>query len=79
MAEHKYFFNVTMSCDGCSNAIKRVLGRLEGVKSFDIQREAQTADVVTEESVPFEKVLQTIKNTGKKVNSAKADGVDMAV
>jgi copper chaperone CopZ len=27
---HTYKFNVTMSCGGCSGAINRVLGKLEG-------------------------------------------------
>jgi hypothetical protein len=29
-AEHKYQFNVSMSCGGCSGAIDRVLKRMEG-------------------------------------------------
>lgn len=31
MAEHTYDFNITMTCGGCSGAIERVLGRLEGL------------------------------------------------
>lgn len=27
---HTYEFNVTMTCGGCSGAIDRVLGKLEG-------------------------------------------------
>jgi len=30
-AEHTYKFNVSMSCGGCSGAVNRVLGKLEGV------------------------------------------------
>ena len=30
MSDHTYKFNVTMSCGGCSGAINRVLGKLEG-------------------------------------------------
>src|SRR5690349_2104149 len=29
-AEHKYLFNVSMSCGGCSGAVERVLKKLEG-------------------------------------------------
>jgi copper chaperone CopZ len=29
--DHTYEFNVTMSCGGCSGAIKRVLGKLDGM------------------------------------------------
>jgi copper chaperone len=30
MAEHKYSFNVTMTCGGCSGAVERVLKKTEG-------------------------------------------------
>jgi copper chaperone len=33
-AEHTYKFNVSMSCGGCSGAVNRVLGKLEGTLSF---------------------------------------------
>ncbi|KAI9246232.1 putative ATX1-antioxidant protein and metal homeostasis factor [Phascolomyces articulosus] len=63
MAE--YTFNVEMACSGCSNAVNRALGRLEGVENIDISLEKQTVVVKTE--LPREKVLETIKKTGKTV------------
>lgn len=33
MAEHKYKFNVSMSCGGCSGAVERVLKKLDGTRS----------------------------------------------
>jgi len=33
MSEHQYKFNVTMTCGGCSGAINRVLGKLDGKPS----------------------------------------------
>lgn len=30
MAEHKYDFEITMTCGGCSGAVDRVLKKLEG-------------------------------------------------
>jgi copper chaperone CopZ len=30
-AEHTYKFNVSMSCGGCSGAVNRVLGKLDGL------------------------------------------------
>lgn len=33
-AEHKYQFNVTMSCGGCSGAVERVLKKLEGASTI---------------------------------------------
>ncbi|PWY81775.1 heavy metal ion transporter [Aspergillus heteromorphus CBS 117.55] len=75
MSDHQYKFNVTMSCGGCSGAVERVLKKLNGVKSFDVNLESQTALVVADETLPYETVLATIKKTGKGVNSGEADGV----
>ncbi|KAK0251866.1 Cytosolic copper metallochaperone [Friedmanniomyces endolithicus] len=79
MAEHNYKFNVTMTCGGCSGAVERVLKKLDGVKSFDVSLDSQTANVVTADSVEYATVLEKIKKTGKKVNSGEADGVPQSV
>ncbi|KAL3420560.1 iron copper transporter [Phlyctema vagabunda] len=78
-AEHTYKFNVSMSCGGCSGAVDRVLKKLDGVKSYEVSLESQTATVVAEDSLPYEKVLATIKKTGKKVNSGEADGESKSI
>ena len=44
------------------------------MKSYDVSLDTQTATVIAEPSLEYEKVLQTIKKTGKKVNSGEADG-----
>ncbi|KAI1405605.1 hypothetical protein F4819DRAFT_444027 [Hypoxylon fuscum] len=72
--EHTYKFNVSMSCGGCSGAVNRVLGKLEGVKNYDVSLEKQEALIVAEPGLDYETVLKTIKKTGKKVNSGFADG-----
>ncbi|KAK5074324.1 Cytosolic copper metallochaperone [Lithohypha guttulata] len=79
MSEHKYRFNVTMTCSGCSGAVERVLKKLDGVKSYDVSLDTQTADVTTDESLSYEQVLEKIKKTGKTVNSGEADGSPMSV
>ncbi|KAI9039527.1 copper metallochaperone ATX1 [Aspergillus affinis] len=79
MSEHQYKFNVAMSCGGCSGAVERVLKKLEGVKTFDVSLDSQSALVTTEPSVSYETVLATIKKTGKTVNSGEADGQAMSV
>ncbi|RMD42354.1 hypothetical protein DV735_g2765, partial [Chaetothyriales sp. CBS 134920] len=79
MAEHNYKFNVSMSCGGCSGAVERVLKKLDGVKSYNVSLETQTADVVTEAGLQYEEVLEKIKKTGKTVNSGQADGVPQPV
>ncbi|KAJ8114706.1 hypothetical protein OPT61_g3485 [Boeremia exigua] len=74
MAEHNYKFNIAMSCGGCSGAVERVLKKLEGVKSYNVSLETQTADIVAEDSLSYETVLEKIKKTGKTVKSGEADG-----
>ncbi|KAJ9149809.1 hypothetical protein NKR23_g4055 [Pleurostoma richardsiae] len=76
---HTYKFNVSMSCSGCSGAVDRVLKRLDGVKSYEVSLDNQSATVVAEPGLSYEKVLQTIAKTGKKVNSGEADGVQKSV
>ncbi|SHO77543.1 Cytosolic copper metallochaperone [Malassezia sympodialis ATCC 42132] len=66
---HEYHFDVKMSCSSCSGAIERVLGKLDGVQSFDVSLEKQTVDVRA--TVPFETVLEKIKKTGKEIVDSK--------
>ncbi|RDD41399.1 Metal homeostasis factor ATX1 [Trichoplax sp. H2] len=64
MATRKvYEFNVEMACDGCSGAVKRVLGRLSEVSSIDIDMEKQKVYVTT--TLPSENILAKIIKTGK--------------
>jgi copper chaperone len=35
-AEHKYKFNVTMTCGGCSGAVERVLKKMDGTANSSI-------------------------------------------
>ncbi|EME83853.1 uncharacterized protein MYCFIDRAFT_53808 [Pseudocercospora fijiensis CIRAD86] len=79
MSEHKYKFNVTMTCGGCSGAVERVLKKLEGVKSYEVSLDKQTAEITTDDSLSYAQVLEKISKTGKKVNSGEADGVAQAV
>lgn len=56
---------------GCSNAVNRVLTKLEGVKNIDISLENQTVKVKTADSLSYDKVLETIKKTGKAVKDGE--------
>lgn len=71
MSEQKhYHFNVVMTCSGCSNAINRVLIKLEPeVSKVDISLEAQTVDVYT--TLPYETIFEKIKKTGKEIKSGE--------
>ncbi|PON46408.1 Heavy metal-associated domain containing protein [Parasponia andersonii] len=55
---------VGMSCQGCVGAVKRVLGKLEGVDSYDVDIEQQKVTVTG--NVQPETVFQTVSKTGKK-------------
>ncbi|KAI2625356.1 hypothetical protein GGS26DRAFT_563758 [Hypomontagnella submonticulosa] len=77
--EHTYKFNVSMSCGGCSGAVNRVLGKLEGVESYEVSLEKQEALVVAKPGLDYETVLKTIKKTGKKVNSGSVDGESRSI
>ncbi|KAI9928510.1 hypothetical protein ASPWEDRAFT_105606 [Aspergillus wentii DTO 134E9] len=77
--QHEYKFNVSMSCGGCSGAVDRVLKKLDGIKSYDVNLQSQTAVVVAEPSLSYDTVLATIKKTGKTVNTGEADGQSMSV
>ncbi|KAM3420786.1 hypothetical protein BST61_g4032 [Cercospora zeina] len=79
MAEHKYKFNVSMSCGGCSGAVERVLKKLDGVKEYNVSLETQTAEITTDDTLSYAQVLEKISKTGKKVNSGEADGVAQSV
>ncbi|KOS14925.1 copper chaperone [Malassezia pachydermatis] len=58
-----------MTCSACSGAVERVLGKLDGVKSYNVNLEQQTVNV--QATAPFETVLEKIKKTGKEVLSSK--------
>ena len=73
-AAHHYHFSIAMSCGGCSGAVDRVLKKTEGLASYNVDLEKQSADVYTD-GVDFETVLEKIKKTGKQVNGAEKDGV----
>ncbi|XP_010067150.2 copper transport protein ATX1 [Eucalyptus grandis] len=55
---------VGMSCEGCVGAVKRVLGKMEGVESFDIDLKEQK--VTVKGNVQPNAVLKTVSKTGKK-------------
>eukprot|EP00542_Grammatophora_oceanica_P022341 CAMPEP_0194046982 /NCGR_PEP_ID=MMETSP0009_2-20130614/23287_1 /TAXON_ID=210454 /ORGANISM="Grammatophora oceanica, Strain CCMP 410" /LENGTH=73 /DNA_ID=CAMNT_0038692477 /DNA_START=96 /DNA_END=317 /DNA_ORIENTATION=+ len=38
-------FNVGMTCEGCASAVKRILGKMDGVSSVETNVEAKTVVV----------------------------------
>ncbi|CAI0442384.1 unnamed protein product [Linum tenue] len=63
---HTVVLKVVMSCEGCSGAVKRVLTKMEGVESFDIDMKEQK--VTVKGNVQPDAVLQTVSKTGKKTS-----------
>ncbi|KAI5396877.1 copper transport protein ATX1 [Lathyrus oleraceus] len=64
MSSQTVVLKVTMSCQGCSGAVKRVLEKMEGVESFDIDMKEQK--VTVKGNVKAEQVYETVSKTGKK-------------
>eukprot|EP00529_Nitzschia_sp_RCC80_P038294 CAMPEP_0113467472 /NCGR_PEP_ID=MMETSP0014_2-20120614/14831_1 /TAXON_ID=2857 /ORGANISM="Nitzschia sp." /LENGTH=72 /DNA_ID=CAMNT_0000359779 /DNA_START=133 /DNA_END=351 /DNA_ORIENTATION=+ /assembly_acc=CAM_ASM_000159 len=64
-------FDVGMTCEGCANAVKRVLGKIDGVESVECNVEAKTVVVQAPESVDpqlmLEKLEKWSKASGKSV------------
>ncbi|AEE34481.1 homolog of anti-oxidant 1 [Arabidopsis thaliana] len=63
---------VAMTCEGCVGAVKRVLGKMEGVESFDVDIKEQK--VTVKGNVQPDAVLQTVTKTGKKTAFWEAEG-----
>eukprot|EP00211_Chloroparvula_japonica_P018785 CAMPEP_0119119306 /NCGR_PEP_ID=MMETSP1310-20130426/852_1 /TAXON_ID=464262 /ORGANISM="Genus nov. species nov., Strain RCC2339" /LENGTH=72 /DNA_ID=CAMNT_0007108731 /DNA_START=66 /DNA_END=284 /DNA_ORIENTATION=+ len=63
MASRKTEFEVDMMCNGCANAVKNVLSRVDGVQSVECSWENNS--VVVEGSASVDNMLAAIKKTGK--------------
>ncbi|XP_038712366.1 copper transport protein ATX1-like [Tripterygium wilfordii] len=63
---------VAMSCEGCVGAVKRVLGKLEGVESYDINLKEQK--VTVKGNVQPDVVFQTVSKSGKKTSFWEQEG-----
>ncbi|KAJ6790551.1 copper transport protein ATX1-like isoform X1 [Iris pallida] len=62
---------VAMSCQGCVGAVNRVLTKMEGVETFDIDIKEQK--VIVKGNVKPDAVLQTVSKTGKKTSFWEAE------
>ncbi|KAF3789658.1 Copper transport protein [Nymphaea thermarum] len=54
---------VGMTCEGCVGAVKRVLNKMEGVESYDVDMKEQK--VTVRGNIQPDAVLQTVSKTGK--------------
>eukprot|EP00578_Thalassiosira_sp_NH16_P030844 CAMPEP_0181077244 /NCGR_PEP_ID=MMETSP1071-20121207/849_1 /TAXON_ID=35127 /ORGANISM="Thalassiosira sp., Strain NH16" /LENGTH=73 /DNA_ID=CAMNT_0023158479 /DNA_START=103 /DNA_END=324 /DNA_ORIENTATION=- len=64
-------FDVGMTCDGCANAVKRILGKIDGVTNIDTNVEEKKVVVEHSDSVSkevmLEKLLKWSQASGKSV------------
>lgn len=56
-----------MSCEGCTNAVNRVLGRLDGVNEKHVSLSDQKVLVDADPSLTLTQVHDAIAKTGKKI------------
>ncbi|VDO29994.1 unnamed protein product [Onchocerca flexuosa] len=54
-----------MTCEGCANAARKVLSKLETDIS-DVQIDVSTKRVVVTTTLPADLILSTLQKTGKK-------------
>ena len=52
-----------MMCEGCANAVKRVLSKTEGVESYDV--DVATKKVTVRGTATPETLLERVAKTGK--------------
>eukprot|EP00904_Undaria_pinnatifida_P007331 jgi/Undpi1/3728/HiC_scaffold_16.g07097.m1 len=67
-------FNVGMTCDGCANATKRILGKMEGVSAVEADVEAKkvmvTSNGATTKQAMLDALLKWSSASGKSVELA---------
>ncbi|XP_039074373.1 copper transport protein ATOX1-like [Hyaena hyaena] len=61
----KHEFSVDINCEGCSNAVSRVLNKLGGVE-FDTDLHNKKVCINSEHTVDL--LLETLQKTGKAVS-----------
>ncbi|GAB6033598.1 ATX1 antioxidant protein 1 [Chamberlinius hualienensis] len=66
MASTVHEYQVAMTCDGCANAVKKILGKLEGqgVNKVDVDVAAQR--VYVDSTLSSDALLEAIKKCGKE-------------
>ncbi|KAG6874179.1 hypothetical protein C0995_003725 [Termitomyces sp. Mi166 len=70
MTDHKYKFDVKMTCSGCSRAVSRALDKAKDtgdVSDYSISFDAQEVSVTSH--LPYDDILAKIQKTGKEVRS----------
>ncbi|XP_026278841.1 copper transport protein ATOX1 [Frankliniella occidentalis] len=68
MSAQVHEFKVEMTCEGCSGAVERVLGKLkgQGVDAVQIDLPGQLVSVTS--TLTSDQLLESLKKTGKAVS-----------
>ncbi|OQR74625.1 copper transport protein ATOX1-like [Tropilaelaps mercedesae] len=61
-----YEFKVEMTCEGCSSAVKRVLGKFEGKGVEKVDIDLTNERVFITSTLSSDDLLEVLKKTGKK-------------
>ncbi|VDI13278.1 copper transport protein ATOX1-like isoform X1 [Mytilus galloprovincialis] len=62
-----YQFNMEMTCEGCANAAKRVLGK-QGDKVTEVVTDVPTKTVTVTSTLSADEVLEVLKKTNIAVS-----------
>lgn len=62
-----YEFHMEMTCEGCANAAKKVLGK-QGDKVSEVVTDVGTKTVKVTSSMSSDEVLEVLKKTGLEVS-----------
>eukprot|EP00567_Pseudictyota_dubia_P018180 CAMPEP_0197439710 /NCGR_PEP_ID=MMETSP1175-20131217/6386_1 /TAXON_ID=1003142 /ORGANISM="Triceratium dubium, Strain CCMP147" /LENGTH=73 /DNA_ID=CAMNT_0042969669 /DNA_START=48 /DNA_END=269 /DNA_ORIENTATION=+ len=65
-------FDVGMTCEGCANAVKRILGKIDGVSNIDTNVEAKTVVVTADDSVSPQFMLEKLEKWGNAAGKSVA-------
>ncbi|KAM3180451.1 hypothetical protein ACTXT7_016254 [Hymenolepis weldensis] len=68
MSSKTYKFELEMTCEGCANAAKRVLGQL-GSDVSSVITDVSTNTVTVSTTLPEETILDQLKKTTKPVKA----------
>jgi copper chaperone len=67
-------FNVGMTCEGCANACKRILGKLEGVAEVKTDVSTKKVEVISSGATSAEAMLEALQKWG----AASGKSVELA-
>ena len=65
-------FDVGMTCEGCANAVKRVLTKIEGVQDVNADVDKKTVVVKSDKAVTKEAMLESLMKWGAAANKTVA-------